>query len=81
MTKSWAPVEVAQFVRGHPGLGNVAVRVAEDQAGLQPGPGPFGERLRRSVQQPTDPVERIVFVAAAVQRLLLHAAADLIMLG
>ena len=52
--------------------------VAEDQAGLQPGPGPLGQRLRGPPQQPPDPVERVVFVAAPVQGVLLDAASDVI---
>ena len=73
-----AAVEVAQLVRGHPRRGHLAVRVTKDQPGLQPGPGRPGQGLRGSAQQPADPVERVVAVAAAVQRLLLDPAADLI---
>jgi hypothetical protein len=37
-----------------------------------------GQRLRGLAQQPPDPLERIVLVAALVQGLLLHTAADLV---
>ena len=76
-----AAVEVAQLVRGHPRLGDLAGRVAEYEPSLQPGPGSFGQGLRCSAQQPPDPVERVVTVPTAVQGVLLDAAANLIERG
>ncbi len=73
---AWVPsgVDGAEPLVAVPGERDLAVRVA----GLEP-TGEAGLLAVGAVpEQPTDLVERVVLVAAAVQLLLLDAAADLV---
>ena len=77
-------VGIVELVEGHevlgdgPGDGDLAVGVAGDQPGLQPGPGPGGEPVAAAAQHPADAVERVAGAAAVPGLGLLDAAADVI---
>ena len=53
-------------------------RVAGDQSGPQPTPGPLGEPVGAATQDAADPVERVATMTPMPVAVLLHAAAHLI---
>ncbi len=74
---------VAEVVAAHqvlgddPGGGDLPARVAGDESGPQPTPGPLGEPVGAAAQDAADPVERVTTMTPMPVDVLLHAAADL----
>ena len=71
-------VDGAELLVALPGDVHLVARVARVQAMADLGLLLFGEVFHAVAEQPADFVERVVFVAAAAQGVLLHASADLV---
>jgi len=71
-------VDGAELLVALPGQVHLPSRVAGLQAGGDLGLLTFGEVFDPMPEQPTDLVERVVFVAAVAEGVLLDAAADLV---
>jgi len=71
-------VEQPQFLGGDPGTADLLVVVAGLKPGEHPCQGSIGVVFDAAAQQPPDPIQRVVTIAAVAQRLLLHPAADLV---
>ena len=72
------PVEVHQLLGDGPGQGGLAVRVAGDQPGLEPGAGLRAQPRAVAAQQAADAVERVAIAAAVAQGVLLDAPAHVV---
>ncbi len=73
-----AGVDGAQLLVAGPGELDLAVRVAGQEPGGQPGVLLDGQVLDAVPQQSADLVQRVVAMAAPAELFLLHAAADLV---
>ena len=75
---------VAEVVAAHqvlgddPSGGDLPARVAGDESGPQPNPGPLREPVGAAAQDAADPVERVATMTPMPVDVLLHAAAHLV---
>ena len=74
-------VEVHDLLRDRPGDGDLAVRVAGDQPGLQPGPGLGRQVIGAAAQDPADAIQRVAGAAAVPGLGVLDPAAHVIERG